>query len=265
MNLMLFHSSEKNQPLARDDWRVRHLREVLRLAEGDVFAAGEINGELGRGVIEEWNEEQLCWRFEVHAGLNLSLPSLTLAVGMSRPQTMRKILQEGTALGCSRLVVYPAERSDPSYAKSSLWTTEEWKTRLMAGVEQAFTTKVPELVRCGSLKEALTYFREEEAKRCVSVVLDNYEASASLPEWLTCQSIKADEKGFTLWIGPERGWGKRDRKQFRDGGCPFVHLGPRVLRVETALLVAQGQLLAKLGAWQEGTPSVTAPSGKQEG
>ncbi|MCH8475398.1 MAG: 16S rRNA (uracil(1498)-N(3))-methyltransferase [Opitutales bacterium] len=259
MNLLLFHSSEKNQPLPTTDRRVRHLREVLRLPVGGVFAAGEIDGELGRGIVLGWAGEGLQWRFEPCEGMSPPLPRLTLAVGLSRPQTMRKILQEATAMGGERFLIFPAQRSEPSYRQSSLWTAGEWQERILAGVEQAFTTRVPELVQLSGLAEAISFLADEGLTGASSVVLDNYEASCALPDWLATRDSGEESARAVLWVGPERGWGRADREQLRESGSPLVHLGPRVLRVETALVAAQGHLLAALGAWGNNTPSVTLP------
>jgi RsmE family RNA methyltransferase len=42
----------------------------------------------------------------------------------------------------------------------------------------------------------------------------------------------------TVAIGPERGWGPGDRAILRAAGATLHHLGPRVLRVEMAVVAA---------------------------
>ena len=41
-----------------------------------------------------------------------------------------------------------------------------------------------------------------------------------------------------LALGPERGWSARDRDALRSAGFTLVHLGQRVLRLETAVVAA---------------------------
>ena len=48
-------------------------------------------------------------------------------------------------------------------------------------------------------------------------------------------------------LGPERGWSARDRNALRSAGFTLVHLGPRVLRAETATVAAVAILKARLG------------------
>ena len=42
----------------------------------------------------------------------------------------------------------------------------------------------------------------------------------------------------TLALGPERGWSAAERNLLRSQGFTLVHLGTRVLRVETAVVAA---------------------------
>jgi RsmE family RNA methyltransferase len=48
-------------------------------------------------------------------------------------------------------------------------------------------------------------------------------------------------------LGPERGWGDRDRALLRKEGFLLAHLGARVLRSETAMVAAVSILRAARG------------------
>jgi RsmE family RNA methyltransferase len=50
-----------------------------------------------------------------------------------------------------------------------------------------------------------------------------------------------------LAFGAERGWSAAERALLRESGFTFAHLGERVLRTETACLVAITLIRAKLG------------------
>ena len=45
---------------------------------------------------------------------------------------------------------------------------------------------------------------------------------------------------LTLWVGPEGGWSPAELARFDAAGAAFAALGPTVLRVETAAVVAAG-------------------------
>jgi hypothetical protein len=74
------------------------------------------------------------------------------------------------------------------------------------------------------------------------LALDNYEATAPLGAWRL-----GPGEPCVLAIGPERGWGPRDRAALRAAGFALAHLGPRVLRSETAVVAALAILRAESG------------------
>jgi RsmE family RNA methyltransferase len=161
-----------------------------------------------------------------------------LIVGLPRPQTARDILRDATTLGVAAIHFVSTEKSEASYAQSTLWSSEEWRRHLIAGAEQAFDTRLPEITHGRSLADVL-------ATRPISsalLALDNYEATASLGSFQASR-----ENHHVLAIGGERGWSARDRDALRAAGFVLVHMGARVLRTETAVTAAVSILHAKLG------------------
>ena len=67
--------------------------------------------------------------------------------------------------------------------------------------------------------------------------LDIYEADACIS---TIKQRK--DEPIHLAIGPERGWSAKERECMRGYGFMLCHMGPRVLRVETALVAAVGAI-----------------------
>jgi len=50
-----------------------------------------------------------------------------------------------------------------------------------------------------------------------------------------------------LALGPERGWSPAERDLLRSEGFALAHLGPRVLRAETAAVAAVAIVKSRLG------------------
>lgn len=228
MNLLLFHPDEIARPLPDGDARCRHLRTVLRRGVGDEFDAGLLNGPRGKGRIEAANADGLTLSFRWEPATEPVDP-IHLLVGLARPQTARDILREATTLGVATIRFVATEKSEPSYAQSSLWRDGEWERHTRAGAEQAFSTRVPLVAAGVALDEALAALPADATR----LALDNYEAAAAL----AAQPLAAD-RPLVLALGPERGWGPRDRAALRAQGFTLVHLGRRVLRVETAVIAA---------------------------
>jgi len=102
LNIIIFDQAEIERPLARSDPRATHLLDVLRRREGDTFDAGLIDGPRGKGTVVAIGAEALTLSFAWGAPPP-PLDPITLIVGLPRPQTARKILQEATALGVAAM------------------------------------------------------------------------------------------------------------------------------------------------------------------
>jgi len=231
MNRILFPEKAPGYRLAASDARLDHVRGVLRARQGDVLDVGVVNGPPGRATVTMVSREAL--EFEVEWGeLPPPLPPVELWLGLSRPATMKKILREGTTLGVGTFVVFPAGKSDPAYPRSSLWEDDGFRPYLVEGAEQAFATRIPEVRIFRDLETALLERKGEGHRR---YCLDLYEDPSPWPVGLSAPCALA--------VGPERGWNGKDRNAFRDAGFHSIGLGDRVLRVETAAIVALGRLL----------------------
>lgn len=235
VNLILFQPEEVGLPLPREDRRARHLLEVLRRGVGERFDAGVVNGPRGKGVVSAIEGGRITFQF-VPDPAPAPLPALTLLVGLPRPQTARDILRDATTLGATELLFVHTEKSEPSYAASSLWSDGEWRRHVLAGAEQAFDTRIPKVTAGVSLTTALAGLPPAGSR----IALDNYESPQAL-------SAATPALPLTVAIGGERGWSTRDRTELRAAGFQFFHLGERVLRTETAVVAALAILSGNLG------------------
>lgn len=248
MNLVLFEAAELDAPLPLADPRARHVLNVLRRREGDAFDVGWVNGPRGKATLLNIGTDSLALGFSWDAP-PAPLPSVTLLIGLPRPQTARDILRDATTLGATRIHFVVTERADPNYATSSLWTSGEWRRHCLAGAAQAFDTRIPEVTWTHTLASAIATTLPVAAPNLAGartpatpvqpIALDNYEATEPLH---VCHLISDKSQHpllcLALAFGPERGWGDADRRLLRESGFTLAHLGPRVLRVETAVVAA---------------------------
>jgi RsmE family RNA methyltransferase len=235
MNIVLFDPGELTRPLPLDDRRARHILDILRFGPGDVFDAGIIDGPRGKAKIGGLGPDgmrlEFAWDEETPA-----LDPITLIVGLPRPQSARKVLEEATSLGVSQMHFVLTERGEPNYARSRLWSTGEWRRHLVDGASQAFATRLPLVTSDRRLEEALQALTAD----ATLLALDNYEGACRLSEAKV-------EMPVVVALGPERGWSAAERNLLRASGFQLVHLGERVLRVETACVSALAVVKAKLG------------------
>ena len=247
MNLILFEPSELQRPLPRSDRRALHLLTVLRRNVGDSFDAGLINGPRGKATVTAITADDL--RLSFAWGPQPAPPApLTLVVGLPRPQTARDILRDATTLGVAAIHFVQTEKAERSYAQSTLWSSGEWRRHLLTGAEQAFDTHIPAVTHGDTLAATLARLPAHDTNASggprsqARIALDNYESPAALGAFQP-----AADAAVTLAIGAERGWSERERGFLREHGFAFAHLGPRVLRTETAVVAALAILRARLG------------------
>lgn len=239
LNLILFHPAEIGQPLAIDDFRARHLLDVLKSREGERFDAGLIDGPRGKGRIDKVDSARLTLSFTWETIESPALDPIVLIIGLPRPQTARKILQAATALGASAIHFVLGEKTEPSYASSSLWKSGEWNRHLIAGAEQSFTTRLPVVTWSTTLQQQIAALPPDASR----VALDNYEAALRL------SAFQPAGHPLALALGPERGWSSAERILLREKQFTLAHLGSRVLRTETACISAIAVMKAALGLW----------------
>lgn len=238
MNLILFESHEASGRLIRTDARAVHILETLRMGVGSTFDAGIVNGPRGKARIVSVDSESIGLEFELVSESDIP-HSLDILVGLPRPQSARRILHDSSALGVRKLALVSTAHSDPNYAESRLWSTGEWRRHLVDGAQQAFDTRIPEVVRCKPLAEvAMT-------ASGVRLALDIYEAT--IPLLAAIRATPSPPREVTLAFGPERGWAQEDRRTLRAAGFGLVSLGRRVMRVETAIASAVAIIRSELG------------------
>jgi RsmE family RNA methyltransferase len=245
MNLILFDRPFERVRLDGADPRARHIRDVLRAGPGALVYLGFLDGPRARARVEVLDGGALELEVVATEPPPPPLP-LTLLVGLPRPHTARRILSEAASLGLEALHCFPAEKSQPSYARIRLWQGREWRDRLRLGAEQGFTTRLPQVAHHPDLAAAFDALPPWRPR----VALDNYEAEVSLAEALPPQA-----DGAVLALGPEGGWTAQERDAFRRSGWRLAHLGPHVLRVETACVAAVAAAAGRLGLWRAPTGS----------
>lgn len=241
VNIILFEPDESKLPLPRADARSVHILEILKRRVGDTFDAGVIDGPRGKATLADIGHDGLRLEF-TWGSPPPPLDPLTLIVGLPRPQTARKILQEASALGVGSMRFVRTDRGEPSYASSTLWSSGEWRRHLRDGAAQAFCTRLPDFRHGGTLAEEIA----GSPAGALRLALDNYESSRALADAL--RGHAADVRpGLVLVIGSERGWSAPERTLLRAEGFTLVHLGARVLRTETATVAAVAVVKATLG------------------
>lgn len=227
MNLLLLTPEDCPEPgLARlSGRRLRHVLDVHRARVGESMRVGQVGGLTGQGDIVALDREQLVLRYTLDTPPPEKLP-LTLLLALPRPKMLKRILQTVAAMGVPRLVLMNSFRVEKSFWDSPWLEAETLREQLLLGLEQSRDTVLPE-VMVEPLFKPFAEDRLPALGRGTRCLVAHPGAAAPCPV--------AVNAPLTLAIGPEGGFIPYEVEKLVDAGFEPVHLGPRILRVETAV------------------------------
>ena len=231
MNLLLFSSEECEDGVCTvRDARAAHLRDVLRVAPGDRFQAGVVDGPIGVATVTEMTEGEVRFTFAPEG--EGPKPWYDLVLALTRPRSLRRILSQSATLGVRTLFLVGAEKVEKSYFNMHLLRPEEYRPLLLDGLMQGKATALPR-VRVVPRLRALWNELPEEGTRLLA---------DPAPE---TGDFALGPGAPVIAIGPDGGWTDAERAAFAAHGFAPVSLGPRPLRTDTAAIV----LPAVVGHW----------------
>lgn len=212
--------------------RLEHIRTVHRVAPGDELAVGLLDGRMGKGHLTRLEEGSLEMTVELTEAPPPKRP-LTLLLALPRPKVLNRVLASATSLGVERIFLINAWKVEKSYWKSPRLSEDNLLLQRILGLEQAKDTRLPEL----HLRRLLRPFAETELPGLAAGTLA-LVAHPGVPE--PCP--RAVDQPVTLAIGPEGGFLPAEIDLLERAGFKAVDLGPRILRVETAVATLVARL-----------------------
>jgi 16S rRNA (uracil1498-N3)-methyltransferase len=211
---------------------LHHLRKVRRLKVGEEIALfdGKGVGFTGRIVDLTAREARVVLEAQEPAFRESSL-RIVLIAAISKGEKLEWVVQKATELGVSEVrPVYARHADILPVAGREARKVERWRRVALEACKQSGRTRIPVIHEPREL-EAVLARRDEE----VGVVLD---PGGSGEGWERLLEKLPRAAALTLAVGPEGGWSAREREAFLAAGHEAVPLGPRVLRTETAAIVA---------------------------
>ena len=215
-----------------------HVARVLRLREGAPLSVFDGSGLEYRAEITRVDGDEVVVRLgEQAAGTAESPLRITLLQGVSRSERMDWTLQKATELGVAAIAPVLTARSVVRLDEKQAQKKQgHWRGIVIAACEQCGRSKIPHVAAPVTLREHLTNARKEGLRLVLSP-----SAPGSLAG-LTSLPNKVE-----LLIGPEGGLDDDELLAAQKAGFMPVRLGPRVLRTETAAVVALTVLQALWG------------------
>ncbi|MAT43562.1 MAG: 16S rRNA (uracil(1498)-N(3))-methyltransferase [Anaerolineaceae bacterium] len=206
------------------------ISRVLRMKPGDQVVAINPLGKEYHLTLQDVNPKICIGKVDsVQAAMGEPTLQLDLYVALTQREKFEWILQKCTEVGVSSITPVVTERSLVFNQQSVDKKQERWQKILKEAAEQSQRGRVPDL------KETLDY----------ETVCSQVRADRRLIAWVgeTSQNLKAalgdgSVNQLALLIGPEGGFSTKEiQTAIASGWSPFT-MGKRVLRMETAAVVA---------------------------
>jgi 16S rRNA (uracil1498-N3)-methyltransferase len=235
MNIILLSPEDllaDNRACINNPRQLEHIKHVHAAAVGDKLKIGLINGNLGSGLITSFNDDALYLDVDLQQPPPCALP-LTLVLGLPRPKMMRRILQTIATLGVKQLHLINSYRVEKSYWQTPFLEAESIHAQLILGLEQGCDTQLPEV----HLHKRFKPFVEDE----LPAIIADTRALVAHPYTPTACPCQIDYS-LTLAVGPEGGFIPYEIDLLEKCGFEAVHLGERIMRVETAVPYLLGRL-----------------------
>jgi len=219
----------------------KHIGKVLRMQPGDKLQIVSDDGVSALAEVTAISETTVTVRcLEVLAESHEPAVKITLAQGLAKGEKMDFIIQKAVELGAYSIVPVAMEHSvvrlDGAKADKKV---ERWQKIAEAAAKQSKRDIIPQVQAVQSVSQMLA---NNNCK--TKIIAYECEDRMSLKTALR-EAGQLDD--LLLIIGPEGGISEGELGKAREAGAIPVSLGRRILRAETAGLVAMSAIFYETG------------------
>lgn len=220
------------QCIIEDSRRVEHIRNILKLKNGDDCKAGLLDKGCVNGRINSVSSSQVVVDLEL-ANMEKApekMP-LTLFIAMQRPNTLKKVIHCAVTMGVEKICFFGSYKVEKSYWQSSVLTDKNFQFELDLALEQCKDPIVPEIIFC-------RYFKDFTENILIPFAAEKpvfIAHPAGRANNVSSVLAGANTAGCGLVVGPEGGFTDYEVGRLQETGVHLLSLGDRVLRTEFAL------------------------------
>jgi len=205
------------------------LKKVLRIKSGDEVLFLDGSGKEYLTVLDSLDSSGIKGRV-VKVSENKNEPELkiTLYQSLCKKDKLEWVLQKNTEVGIAAFAPVLAERSEKLG-----FNAERAEKIIREAAEQSERGILPALFKIQDLSDALKNAAGEK------IILDRSG------ENIKSYKSTVNSQMLNVFVGPEGGFTENEIEIAKNSGVKIISLGPRILRTETAGLVAAAILLNK--------------------
>jgi 16S rRNA (uracil1498-N3)-methyltransferase len=209
---------------------VKHIKDVLRMSIGNEVILFNGDGNDYNASISELSKKSVSVTIASKQAIsNESSLSIHLLQPLCRAEKMDWCLQKATELGVNEITPFISARVNINIAGNRLEKKmHHWCSIIESACEQSGRATIPNINPPLAFNVAINNFPNETIKLIASPTAS--EATLSLTNVSTSSCICA--------IGPEGGFSQDEILQAQHEDFTPIKMGPRILRLETAVISA---------------------------
>jgi 16S rRNA (uracil1498-N3)-methyltransferase len=223
-----------------DEATARQIAQVLRLRPGDTVTCLDNRG--GAWLVELADVTAKACLGKIKQPVTLDsepMAQVTLYLCLAQREKFEWMLQKCTEVGAAAFVPVISSRSLVQEKQGVEQKRERWEAILKEAAEQSGRGRIPRLEAALNFKEALAALHTHD----LALAAWEEEHSIGLRTLLRGRPLHS----VALLIGPEGGFSSEEMEAARAAGAVPISLGRRILRMETAAVVATALVLHELG------------------
>lgn len=210
----------------------RHLKTILRAEVGDLISVVTDSSEFNAEIKEINKEDIICEIVEELNRNNEAKTNITLCQGIPKQTKMETIIQQNVELGVKSFIPLITERTvvklnDKDREQKKL---ERWRKIAKESSKQSKRNIIPTVEDIMTVKELIERLKKEGAEVIVPYELEDMKILKDV--------LSEPKENYYIIIGPEGGFDIKEIEMFKEIGAHIVTLGKRILRTETAGVVA---------------------------
>jgi 16S rRNA (uracil1498-N3)-methyltransferase len=206
----------------------RHLR-ARRLGRGDEVVLTDGVGRERRAIVANVDRARAVLRLQPQTDARQSPESplrLTLAQAALKTNKLDLVIEKATELGVTEIVIFTSTRC---VAKPAGERLKRWERLARSAAKQCQRTRAPSI-------RGPVAFDQVLAQATQALALLFYESAGENDRLFSPQKDKPE--AVLAMVGPEGGFTAEEVNSARAAGVRVAGLGPRILRAETAAIVA---------------------------
>lgn len=209
------------QVVLADFETTNQIRNVLRLGAGDRFVVCDGKGSEATAQVVSAEKTVVADLLDRRAVASESAARVTLYCAVLKRENFELVVQKATECGVAAVVPIVSART----VKLGL-RIDRLRKIAREAAEQSGRGVVPEVAEPMPLGEAIVHATDNGANVVLEIGAPPFSSTSS------------PSSATGLFVGPEGGWDDAEVEQLRAAGYHVAGLGPRVLRAETAAIVA---------------------------